>query len=132
MMEKTADMLRVQRKLKRTSEKAMRSRKNVQVILLDLDPQGPVADWARLQELEDPIVLQAMPENLSAYLSQAEDEGADYVFLIRLLMLGARSIPRSAPLIWWSFLFAPAPSISMPWPGQLRSCSKPDAPVFLC
>ena len=56
---------------------AMQSKKNAQVILLDLDPQGSVADWAKLRELEDPIVLQAMPGNLSAYLSQAEDDGAE-------------------------------------------------------
>ncbi|WP_281969101.1 AAA family ATPase [Roseovarius nanhaiticus] len=60
---------------------AMRSKKNAQVILLDLDPQGAVADWAQLREVEDPIVLQAMPGNLSAYLSQAQEDGADYVVI---------------------------------------------------
>lgn len=60
---------------------AMQSNKDAQVILLDLDPQGSVADWAKLRELEDPIVLQAMPGNLSAYLSQALEDGADYVVI---------------------------------------------------
>ena len=60
---------------------AMQSKKNAQVILLDLDPQGSVADWAQLRELEDPIVLQAMAGNLSAYLSQAQDDGANYVVI---------------------------------------------------
>ncbi|MDD9724577.1 AAA family ATPase [Roseovarius sp. SK2] len=60
---------------------AMQSKKSAQVILLDLDPQGSVAEWAKLRELEDPIVLQAMPGNLTAYLSQAEEDGADYVVI---------------------------------------------------
>ncbi len=59
----------------------MQSKKTAQVILLDLDPQGSVADWAKLRELEDPIVLQAMPGNLSAYLCQAQEDGADYVVI---------------------------------------------------
>ncbi|WP_172330327.1 ParA family partition ATPase [Mangrovicoccus sp. HB161399] len=60
---------------------AMQSRKNTQVVLLDLDPQGSVSDWAKLRDLEDPIVLQAMPGNLTAYLRQAEEDGADYVVI---------------------------------------------------
>jgi chromosome partitioning protein len=36
-------------------------------------------DREKLRELEDLIVLQAMPGNLSAYLAQAQEDGANYV-----------------------------------------------------
>ncbi|WP_150297678.1 AAA family ATPase [Salipiger aestuarii] len=60
---------------------AMLSKKDAQVVLLDLDPQGSVVDWAKLRELDDPVVLQAMPGNLSAYLVQAQEDGTDFVVI---------------------------------------------------
>lgn len=67
---------------------ALRSRKSAQVVILDLDPQGSVADWAERRELEAPIVLQALPGNLPAYLSQAREDDVDYVIIDTPRQLG--------------------------------------------
>ncbi|MCE6967292.1 ParA family partition ATPase [Cereibacter sphaeroides] len=60
---------------------AMQARKGALVILLDLDPQGSVAGWAARRDLADPVVLQAMPGNLEAYLAQAREDDADFVVI---------------------------------------------------
>lgn len=60
---------------------AMRARPGTQVLLLDLDPQGSVADWAKRRAAPDPIVLQALPGNLAAYLGQAQEDGIDLVVI---------------------------------------------------
>jgi hypothetical protein len=59
----------------------MRARPGAQVLLLDLDPQGSVTDWAKRRAAPDPIVLQALPGNLSAYLDQAREDGIDLVVI---------------------------------------------------
>lgn len=60
---------------------AMQSKKNAQVVLLDLDPQGSIAGWAARREIDDPIVLSAMPGNLETYLDHAREDRADYVVI---------------------------------------------------
>jgi chromosome partitioning protein len=60
---------------------AMRARPGTQVLLLDLDPQGSVIDWARRRSDPDPIVLQALPGNLSAYVDQAREDGVELVVI---------------------------------------------------
>jgi chromosome partitioning protein len=60
---------------------AVRARPGAQVVLLDLDPQGSVADWAKRRAAPDPIVLQALPGNLGAYLEQAREDGVDLVVI---------------------------------------------------
>ena len=59
----------------------MRSKKSAKVALLELDPQGSVADWTSRRDLEDPIVLSAMPGNLEAYLDHARKDRADGVVI---------------------------------------------------
>ena len=60
---------------------ALRARPGTQVLLLDLDPQGSVADWARRRAAPDPIVLQALPGNLTAYIDQGREDGIDLVVI---------------------------------------------------
>ena len=60
---------------------ALTTKVNCQVLLLDMDPQGSVAAWAARRQHEDPIVLQALAGNLSAYLDQARTDQIDYVVI---------------------------------------------------
>lgn len=55
---------------------AMQSKKNAQVILLDLDPQGSVADWAKPPILGRDIgECQGLPTMLSQQLERLADAG---------------------------------------------------------
>jgi hypothetical protein len=75
---------------------------------------------SELRELEDPIVLQAMPGNLSAYLSQVEEDGADYVVIDTPPHAGGTidAAIRAANLV--AFPFAQDPLTSMQVAGTVE------------
>lgn len=51
------------------------------VALLDLDPQGSAASWARRRQSDDVTVVAAKPQEVPRLLSQAQSQGADLVLL---------------------------------------------------
>jgi chromosome partitioning protein len=56
-------------------------RRGKSVVLIDVDPQGSVASWARRREIEAPLVLQSTAGQLSDMLKMAEDERVDLVII---------------------------------------------------
>src|SRR3954452_2854357 len=51
------------------------------VFVLDMDPQGNMADWGTLRTAEQPVVERMTPAKLNAALAALHANGFDYVFI---------------------------------------------------
>jgi chromosome partitioning protein len=60
---------------------ALRAHRSSEVVILDVDPQGSVSDWAMRRATEDPMVLRVQPGNLEGYVDQARRDGIAYIFI---------------------------------------------------
>jgi chromosome partitioning protein len=56
-------------------------RKKKAVALIDLDPQGSVAGWAKRRGQDEPAVASARAQDLPRLLDSAKEQGADFVII---------------------------------------------------
>jgi len=56
---------------------AVAAGKSMNVILIDADPQGTVANWATDRKQPSPFVARAEPSSIEQLLAGAQDEGFD-------------------------------------------------------